>query len=172
VSAARVLLGELPDGPGVARARLDLVVAQKVLVPAPPTRGNVRVARSVAASTRGVIRMTITPQEQEAISLAPKRVQTQIRRMFELGWFDHARAELVAGRNPADKGWKHVLCAALLTGQMSRADLQMAFQTQLDLVPASAKVKLSDAMAVFAAGRLVIEIDGRVRFASNHPGAL
>jgi hypothetical protein len=166
------VLAKLPDEAGVRRARQDLVLAAKLLQGSPAKQGGEVPDRTITASTRGVTRVSITAGEQQVIDAAPKRVQSQIRRGFECGWFDHVRAEMQAGRNPAAKGWRHIMVRALLEGGWSRARLAFAFQAELGMAPSSAKVKVSDAVAIFLAGQLVCELNGALHFTSNPTRAL
>ena len=87
--------------------------------------------------------------------------------MLQTGWFDFARAELEAGRNPAEKGWRHTFCSQLLQGNATRETLRIAFITELELTPDSAKVQLSNALAIFAAGRLAVESRGELWLVSK-----
>ena len=49
-----------------------------------------------------------------------------------------------------------------MRGGISRADLQMAFEQELSLKPSSAKVRVSKAVGVFLAGRLITEGGGKL----------
>lgn len=85
-----------------------------------------------------------------------------VKNMLEAGWFDFARAELQAGRNPGKKSWQRVLCAGLLSGGITRDALRLAYETELSMTPGSAKVRASKAIATFQAGGLLIERNGRL----------
>ena len=83
-------------------------------------------------------------------------------KLLERGWFDFAKGEIRAGRNPADKGWKKVFCELLINGNATRRDLELAFVEQLDMSPGSARAQVSVGISIFAAGRLATEVSGRV----------
>lgn len=119
----------------------------------------------MVASSRGVKRMPLSDADQARIEQLPKRVASQVKRLMERGWFQFARSELLAGRNPGAKGWMRVLCAKLLQGPVTRPQLQLAFQQELQLAPASAKVQASVSIAIVIAGRMVRE-DARGVFVS------
>jgi hypothetical protein len=84
------------------------------------------------------------------------------KQLFERGWFDFARRELRAGRNPGRKDWQRIFCAGLLQGGTTRDSLQLAFQEQIGLKSASARVQVSKAVSLFLAGGLVRENAGRL----------
>lgn len=167
VVVALKVLDQLPDSPLTRRERLALTVTRQALTSAPQGQGGNAPSRTVVANSRGVKRMTLTPDEEARLRTLPGRVASQARQLFERGWFAFAKREMLAGRNPADKGWKRVLCAQLIADGCSRADLQRAFQEQLGLKEASAKVQVSTAVAVFLAGGLVREFGGALRLSSN-----
>ncbi|QFZ84521.1 hypothetical protein GFK26_17990 [Variovorax paradoxus] len=121
----------------------------------------------VVASTRGVQRVSLTPKEEALVQGLPKRVASQVRSLMTTGWFEFARAELLAGRNPADKGWKDTYCRQLLGGQATRESLRLAFMQELNLTAASAKVQLSNALSIFAAGNLAVETGGKLQLVAN-----
>jgi hypothetical protein len=172
VSAAAQVLAGMPDEPRIRQSRLDLAVTRTALLGAPQGVEGGRAARKVVESSRGVKRVALTAREEALLATLPIRVGKQVRRLLERGWFDYAHAELRAGRNPADKGWKRVMCQLLIEGGQTRQALQLAFQEQLGLSPESARVQASLAMSVFTAGRLVVETQGRLRIASNSARAL
>jgi hypothetical protein len=167
--AAAFLMG-LPHSPLVQRERLALALTARSLlgVPAAPAptpdtgTGQGEVARG---PTPG--RAPLSPKEETLVAHLPRRVASQVRSLLETGWFDFARAELHAGRNPASKGWKHVYCAQLLGGQATRESLRQAFVERLGLKPASATVQLCHALAIFAAGEIAVESLGRLRLLSK-----
>ncbi len=163
VSRAAAQLEALPDSPVKHRARLALSVTGQALVGLPQGVA----LPQVAASTRGVQRIALTPaQESDLQTLAP-RVRSAVRKLMERGWFAYAKSELAAGRNPADKGWQHLLCRLLLGGGIERDQLHLAFARGLDLTPGSARAQASVALAVFAVGQLTRESRGRVTFNPN-----
>jgi hypothetical protein len=167
VSAAEQLLDQLPDTPLTRRERQSLSVTAQALASAPQRAGRGRAVLEVVASRRGVKRIALTAQQQAKLTMLPERVAAQVRKLMELGWFDYAKKELLAGRNPGAKGWRHVFCERLLLGGATRGQLQIAFMERLDLKEASAKVQVSLAVAVFAAGGLVREIQGKLRVSAN-----
>lgn len=89
------------------------------------------------------------------------------RQLFERGWFEFAKREMAAGRNPGRNEWQRIFCAALMRGGISRESLQLAYQERLDLTPGSARVRVSKAVSVFHAGRLVVETGGRLVISHN-----
>lgn len=101
------------------------------------------------------------------LSDLPERVAGPANLLRRKGWFTFARDEIAAGRNPATKGWKRVLCQALINGRATRPALLLAFQTELGMKASSAEVALSAGLAIFAAGGLV-KVDGsRVIVSAN-----
>lgn len=154
-AAARVLL-QLPNDPSVIDARKHLALTGRALLGPPSTEGEVQGARA-----------PLSAREVALVASLPKRVASQVRTMLETGWFDFARTELHAGRNPADKGWRRVYCTQLLAGGATRDTLRMAFIQELGLTPASAKVQLCNALAIFAAGEIACESDGLLRLMSK-----
>ncbi|MCY1204640.1 hypothetical protein D9M72_161720 [compost metagenome] len=164
--AALFLVG-LPDSEVVRRERQLIVVTGKALLHLPLTRVKGEGAPLVVASTRGVQRVSLTPKEEALVQGLPKRVASQVRSLMTTGWFEFARTELLAGRNPADKGWKDTYCRQLLGGQATRETLRLAFMQELNLTAASAKVQLSNALSIFAAGNLAVETGGKLQLVAN-----
>jgi len=165
--AAFALLELLPDNPLTRRERLSLSVTRTALASTPPGDAGTPTPARVAASPRGVKHLILTPPQLAALAHYPERIASQVRQLLQRGWFDFAKAELRAGRNPADKGWKKVLCAQLLAGPSSRRDLELALVQQLKLSPASARMQASVGLAIFAAGRLASERFGQVALQPN-----
>jgi len=157
----------MPDTPATRRERLSLSVTAQALAGPPARAGKGEGARTVVASSRGVKRMTLTEDEEKRLALLPERVAGQVRTLLERGWFRFAGQEMRAGRNPGGKGWKRVLCQALIDGNVTRTQLQLALVGRLELTPASAKVQASLAIAVFTAGGLCREVGGVLRLSSN-----
>lgn len=164
VSAASALLESLPNNPLTRRERLSLVLTRRVLASVPPQGADPDV---VTTSRRGVKRLVLGAAQLQALAGLPPRVAAQLRADTERGWFDFARRELATGRNPATKGWKKLLCAALLTGGVTRAELQTAFVEQLCMTPGSARAQVSVGIAYFAAARLASERFGRFTLTPN-----
>lgn len=159
---AGALLERLPDNPLTKRERLSFALTNKALTSVPRRAGDTNPQLTVAASSRGLKRVTLAQSEEQMIQTLPDRVAKQVRQLMERGWFDFARSELRAGRNPATKGWKKVLCECLLKGNVSRPGLVLALTEQLNLTPASAKVQASVGISIFAAGRLATEQFGQL----------
>jgi hypothetical protein len=172
VSAAGALLDQLPVTDHTQRARLDWAVACKALAGTPARAVKGEGAPTVTASTRGVKRIDLSTAETALVAALPPRVASPVRQLLQRGWFDFARRELAAGRNPAAKGWMRVTCQALLDGRPTRAELLLAFQQQLGLSEPSARVQASIALAVFAAGQLAHEAGGRIRVTANPRASL
>ena len=155
-----MFLDSLGDTPTLKQERLRLSLTKQALVRAPRTEAGCE---------------TVLPKRRAALSEAQERTAASfgratsvtIRQMFSRGWYDYAKAELHAGRNPGLKKWQSIFCAALIDGGISRASLQLAFQEQLALKPESARVQVSKAVNIFLAGRLVIETHGRLVISPN-----
>lgn len=167
VHEAFELLDQLPVTPETQRERLTLAVTRRALAGVPRLRSKGEGAPLVTASSRGITRLVLTDAQEQELKRLPAKVASQVRQLLQRGWFDYAKSELRAGRNPADKGWKQVLCRLLLAGEPTRAQLELALVEQLDLSPASAKVQASVGLAVFAAGRLATERLGRIALNPN-----
>jgi hypothetical protein len=163
VLTASQLVARMPDSAHARRARQALAVARTVLLTPPEHGVRGEPARAVVASSRGRKRMTLSEREEAIVARLPAKVASAVRSAFESGWFEHARTELAAGRNPAEKGWRKVLCHAML-GQWSRPQVIAAFQGELGLTESSAKVQVSVGIAMFAAGGLIVDAGGRLRF--------
>lgn len=159
-SAAQFLDGQ-PDSPLMQRERLRIALVGQALgrVPGQGVEGQ-------GARTRPG-RLPITALQQRTLDQLPKPVATMARKLFERGWFDFARREMLQGRNPGANGWQRVLCAHLIDGGVSRSALQLAYQGQLGMTAGSAKVRVSRAVALFTAGALLAELDGRLQLRRN-----
>lgn len=112
-------------------------------------------------------RVPLSAEQESVLEGMAKQTASLVRQLFEKGWFDFARRELAAGRNPGKKDWQKVLCEALLKGGTSRGDLVIAYQDKLGMTPGSAKVRASKAIAVFIAGKLLVERDGYLHLSLN-----
>lgn len=158
------MLDQMGQGEIVQRARLTLAVTSQALLRTPPADDTPDTTPVVEASRRGVQRLALTVEQLAFCAQLPARVGSKVRTLMERGWYEFARSELAAGRNPAPKdGWLKVTCQLLLAGKpFNRAELQQCFVTQLDLSPASAKVQASLAISTLAAGRLVSETAGQI----------
>lgn len=167
VTTAAQLVAAMPDTPITQRERQLLSVTHQAFARGSHAGDAGQSSVQVMASSRGIKRIALTAAEQKLVDALPDRVGTAVKRLLERGWFQHARNELAAGRNPAPKGWQRVLCAQILAGDASRATLQQAFVEQLGMSPASAKVQASTGLAIFAAGRVIVEAQGSVRLRAN-----
>jgi hypothetical protein len=167
VRDAATFIAGLPDNEVTQRERRAIVMTGKALLSVPVTRVGGEPQPTVVASSRGVQRISLSPKEESLVAGLPKRVASQVRGLLETGWFDFARSELHAGRNPADKGWKRTYCQQLLAGGATRETLRLALIQDLDLSAASAKVQLCNALSIFAAGNLAVESGGQLRLVSK-----
>lgn len=114
-----------------------------------------------------VTRVPLSKQQESTVAHLGKATSSMSRQLFERGWFEFAKSEMRAGRNPGKKGWQQILCDFLMRGGVSRGDLQMAYEQQLNLTPGSARVRVSKAVSVFFAGRLIIESNEKIVLSSN-----
>jgi len=167
VFEATAFLESLPTNPLTQRERLSLTLTRQALASTPSGSEGTAPAQRVVASSRGVKRIELTPGQLGSIAALPQRVGSQVKKLMERGWFDFARQELHAGRNPASKGWQRVFCSALLAGGASRSELELALVESLDLSEASARVQVSVGMAIFAAGRVATERFGKFSVSPN-----
>ena len=167
VYEAFLLLDSLPVNPLTQRERLTLTVTRQALAASPRARGRAVVPPLVVASSRGVKRIALNQEQLAHVAALPAKVASQVKKLLERGWFEFAKGELRAGRNPASKGWQRILCAHLLTGGATRTQLELALVTELQISPPSARVQLSVGIAIFAAGRLAIETFGQVKLLPN-----
>lgn len=164
---ASELLESMPESPLTQRTRLALSLTRQAFTSVPqPGRGSVS-QPVVVASPGGIRRIALSQEQLADLATLPPRVAKQVKTLKERGWFRFAKAELVAGRNPADKGWKRVLCHLLLTGGGTRASLELAYCEQLAMTPGSARMQVSAGLAVFAAGRLATVQFGRIELLPN-----
>lgn len=158
--AALRLVEGMPDSPLLQRERQRLSLARQALGGAPRAEG-------AGEGARARTRVGLTPEQQRAVASLGKAAGSLARQLFERGWFEFARRELAAGRNPGRNDWQRILCAGLMKGGISRQQLQLAYQEQLELTPGSARVRVSKAVSVFLAGRLVVEVEGRLQINPN-----
>lgn len=166
-SAASALLASMPDSPNITRERKNFALTLRAFTSVPLSAPLGTGAPVVVASSRGLKRMPLTAHQLDCISRFPTRVRSQVRQLMERGWFDFAKSELRAGRNPADKGWRHIFCQHLLRGPTPRTELKLALIEKLDLSPGSADAQVSTGIAIFAAGRLATEHFGALTLNSN-----
>lgn len=116
---------------------------------------------------RAGARRALTPEQESVVAQLPQQVATMVKKLFASGWFEFARRELHAGRNPGRNDWQRLLCGGLLRGGITRAQLQLAYQDKLGMTAGSAKVRVSKAVATFLAGRLLIEREGSLQLSHN-----
>jgi len=147
------------DSPLMQRERLRISMVRQSFNNAPPGQGG-------HAPTTPQRRALSAAESAHVNGLATK-VQVSVRRLLSAGWFDFAKDEMRAGRNPGRKEWQRILCQGLLAGGISRAELCVAFEQRLDMTPGSAKVRASSAVSIFFAGRLLIEQAGRMTLNRN-----
>jgi len=159
---AFVLLESLPNNPLTQRERLALALSRRALASSPQTN-----ADQVSTSTRGIQRGALSESQLGEIATLPTRVATQVHRLTSLGWFDFAKQELRAGRNPARKGWQRIFCELLLAGGASSATLELALVERMGLMPGSAKAQVSMGMSIFAAGRIATRQFGQFTLLPN-----
>lgn len=152
----------LPETPAIAKKRQALVLVGKALRAIPHGGVGGKSVPLIKKSVRGVRRVLLDASQLDQIATFPPRVASQLKQLLERGWFDFAKGEIRAGRNPADKGWKKVFCELLINGNATRRDLELAFVEQLDMSPGSARAQVSVGISIFAAGRLATEVSGRV----------
>jgi hypothetical protein len=147
------------QNPLIQRERQRISMVRQSFLSAPET--------SIKGVPTSHARRALGDSEIESISLLATNIQGPTRRLLASGWFDFAREEMRSGRNPGRKPWQRILCEGLLNGGISRRDLQAAFEVQLNLNPASARVRASTAVSVYTAGRLLIEHSGRLVLSQN-----
>ncbi len=160
-------LETLPDDPVTQRERQSLSLTRKALTDVPQVRFGQMGIPMVVATSRGVKRLVLSEATLDEISRLPARVASQVRKLSACGWFDFAKVELRAGRNPASKGWKKVFCDLLLAGGCARSALELALVEKMDLTLASARVQVSVGVSIFAAGRLATFQLGRFEVSPN-----
>lgn len=159
LTLAETRLAAMPDLPEVDTARRNVAVARSAL--AGPTTAPAK------ASTRGVVRRKLTERELSRIKGLPPRVACQVRTLLERGWFEFARVELAAGRNPAKKGWMRVVFQQILERRATRESIKLAFVEELGMKPKSAIVQASLGIATLVALDLVREVAGRIVLVSD-----
>lgn len=150
-------LDSLPNSPLVQGERQRLSLSRQALSEAP----------RAALGSGSPKRIGLTANQEAAIKAVGKSVGSMARQLFERGWFDFARSEIEAGRNPGRNDWQRIFCQALIGGGISRDALQIAYQEQLNLTPGSARVRVSKAVSLFLIGQLVTEFDGKLQFSRN-----
>lgn len=154
LSDASRFLEKLPDSDVTQRERLRIAVVRQALWGSPHEQGG--------GPPSTPTRLALTQDQEQLVAGLSAQVGSLVRGLLERGWFEYARRELDHGRNPGRNPWQRLLCAGLMRGGISRADLQMAFEQELSLKPSSAKVRVSKAVGVFLAGRLITEVSGKL----------
>lgn len=164
---AYALLETFPNNPLTQRERLALTVTRIALTGMP--QGSARTEGSTAPVAYPYVegRVALSLATLDSLSRLSGKVAAQARQLMERGWFDFARSELAAGRNPAAKGWKKIFCAALLHTQCTRASLELALVQQMNLSPSSARVQVSVGISIFAVGRIATERFGQFALTPN-----
>ncbi len=155
IEQAIAFLETLPNSPMLKTERLRLSMTRQALVRAPHAAVGV-----TPPARKG--RAALTQEQQRIVGSLGKVVGSMAKQLFERGWYDFARRELRAGRNPGRNDWQRIMCAGLLGGGVSRSELQMAFQQQLSITSETARVRVSKAVSLFLAGGLVRENAGRL----------
>lgn len=150
-----------PDSPLMQRERLRLAVVSQALTRAPERA----VGGGAAPEREG--RLPITAEQQRTLSQLAAPVASMAKKLFERGWFDFARREMIAGRNPGTNDWQRALCRHLIGGGVSRRELQLEFQQSLGMTAGSAKVRTSRAVCLFTVGGLITEFDNRLQLRRN-----
>jgi hypothetical protein len=150
-----------PDSPLMQRERLRLAVVAQALG-RPPDQA----AEGQGAPAREG-RLPITAEQRQVLAQLAAPIATMAKKLFERGWFDFARREMLQGRNPGTTNWQRVLCGHLIGGGISRQALQLEYQQSLGMTAGSARVRVSRAVALFAAGGLVVEFDNRLQLRRN-----
>lgn len=158
LNQAESMLSRFADTETASRERQRLALSRQALTSSP--------SESVGAGG-SIKRATLSSEQENALSRLGKATSSLSRQLLEKGWFEFARSEMRAGRNPGKKGWQQILCDFLIQGGVSRGDLQLAYQEQLNLTPGSARVRVSKAVSVFFAGRLIIETNNKIVLAGN-----
>lgn len=154
---ATQFLESFPTSPSITRERERMSLVRQALTSSP--------AQGQGAGTTK--RVPLNAKQQGVLDGMAKQTASLVRQLFEKGWFDFARREMAAGRNPGKKDWQKLLCEALMNGGTTRADLVMAYRDKLGMTPGSAKVRASKAVAVFTAGNLLVERDGYLYLSLN-----
>lgn len=147
VSEAARTLGNMGETPALQRERQRLALVRQAFGQA-------------GAGAQTATRVPLSQAQRNAMSGLSSQVASMAKNLFERGWFDFARSELRAGRNPGRNDWQRLLCSKLLEGGIARGNLQMAFVQTLEMTPGSAKVRASKAISLFHAGGLLVERGG------------
>lgn len=160
-------LESLPDNPITRIERQSLSLTRKALTSTPSHFHPSEPQPRVVASSRGLKRALLGEAMLDEISRLPPRVVSQVKRLAENGWFDHAKSELRLRRNPADKGWRKIFCNHLLAGGCDRSELESSLVSEAGLSATSARVQTSVGLSIFAAGRVATVQFGRFIVSPN-----
>jgi hypothetical protein len=152
-------LETLPNSPLTQRERQRIALSRQALASSPAGANSTGVGTSK--------RVSLNAEQEGVIAGLGKAVASMAKQLFERGWYEFAHRELKAGRNPGRNDWQRILSAGLIQGGISRDALQLAYQKQLNLTPGSARVRVSKAVSVFLAGRLITEVSGVLVISPN-----
>lgn len=155
--AAAAFFDTLPDTPVLKRERQRIALVRQALTGGTPTG-------DVPGTSK---RAPLSAEQQAVVAGLSQQTGSLVRQLFEKGWFQFARREMAAGRNPGHRNWQRILCQALMDGGITRPALIQAYQQQLGLTPGSAKVRAHKAVTVFRAGGLLTERNGRIELLLN-----
>ncbi len=160
-SAEQALL-RMPESPLLKSERLRIAVVRQALTSVP-----LGAVEGEGAPRAKPNRLPLSAQQEEFIASLPQQVASMVRKLQTRGWFEFARSEMLAGRNPGRNDWQKILCAKLIAGGVSRKDLALAYESQLRMTPGSAKVRVSKAVSVFTAGGLLVELSSCLYLRQN-----
>lgn len=160
LEAAR-FLEQQPESPLMQRERLRLAVVIQGLGRSPDGCGE-----GEGAPVREG-RLPITAEQRLTLTGLAAPVASMAKKLFERGWFEFARRELLRGRNPGANDWQRVLCRNLIGDGVSRKALLLQYQQELGMKEGSARVRVSRAVSLFTAGGLITEFDGRLQLRRN-----
>ena len=159
---ADTFLGQLSESATVKRERLILSLTQTALAGTPRTGEATRAPMLVAESSRGRRTIPLTQAQADAFAVYPDRIRSSLIKLSREGWFKFARSELLAGRNPANKGWKKVFCDSLLSGGITRTDLTQAVASGCGIKPTAARMQVSVGVSIFTVGKVAVEKFGKL----------
>ncbi len=160
LSAAQ-FLEQQPESPLMQRERLRLAVVMQGFERSPDGGGE----GEGAPAREG--RLPITAEQGLTLAGLAAPVASMARKLFERGWFEFARRELLLGRNPGMNDWQRVLCRNLMGDGVSRRVLLLQYQQELGMKESSARVRVSRAVSLFTAGGLITEFDSRLQLRRN-----
>ena len=151
-----LLLERLPDKVLVMREKQALAMTVKALLERSESSGKGLHYPVIKITRYGLKRVELTPVQETYLRSLPRKVGDQTRQLMEKGWFDFAKQEIAAGKNPALKGWRQVACQRLIEKKKtSWSELSQALVAELGLTPKSANTQASIGIAILEAGGLV-----------------